>query len=416
MKDRVEIITIGDEVLTGWIIDNNASFIAERLTLAGLSVGWMTAIGDDRRQIIETIKRAKSRAAAAVVTGGLGPTPDDLTKSCLVDFFGDRLVLRKDLLEKVKKRFADRKLPFPETSRNQAEFPQKAQMISNPIGTATGIYYHSDDFELFALPGVPQEMRTMLVDSVIPILSKSEVIEKIYIRILRTSGIGESFLLEQIKRLKEAEKLVIVAFLPNYFGVDVKLAARGSKAQIIKEQLKTAVDLLLPDLQPYHYGYDQETLPEVLGHLARTKGVRIAVAESCTGGLVAKLLTDIPGSSNYFDCGLVTYTNEAKSQLLGVPEQLIETEGAVSAAVAEAMAVNLLNKSRAHITASVTGIAGPTGATANKPVGLVYIAVADKENCQVREFRFLGNRQMNRERSAFTVIRLLYDRIKSLDS
>ena len=416
MEKSVEIITVGDEILTGQVVNTNAAYIGERLTAAGIPVEWMTVVRDQRQPLLDAFATAAARAKVILVTGGLGPTPDDVTKPCLVEFFNDKLVLREDLLKKVEKWFIDRGLKLPEVSRGQAEFPASASEIPNPNGTATGIHYSRDGREWFALPGVPYEMQAMIEDYVLPRLLKIGLGGQVVIRILRTSGIGESFLLERMTRFNEAASLVDVAFLPRYFGVDVKLSSRGAEPTEVEWRLKEAEKLLLPDIEEYLYGYDSETLPQVVGGLLREKVFRVAVAESCTGGLIAKLITDVPGSSDYFDRGAVTYSNQAKTELLGVPTSMIEDSGAVSASVAESMARGLLERSNADVTVSVTGIAGPTGGTPQKPVGLVYIAIADRSACQAHELRFIGDRDTIRKRTAAAALKLLYDRVKNLDS
>lgn len=416
MKESVEIITIGDEVLMGQVVNTNAAYLGERLTDAGISVRWMTVVGDQRESILDALRRAASRARAVIITGGLGPTPDDRTRSCLVEFFADRLIFKEDLLRKVEKRFADRGLKLPRTSRNQADFPASAKEIPNPNGTATGIHYSRGGREWFALPGVPFEMEAMVEDYVIPRLIQTGLGRQVEVRLLRTSGIGESFLMEKLSHLAEVSRSVQVAFLPRYFGVDVKLTGRGQNEAQIEANVDSAEKMLLPDLKDYLYARGRTTLPEALALLAREKGLQIAVAESCTGGLMAKLLTDVPGSSDYFDRGVVTYSNRAKTELLGVSAELIEKHGAVSEVVAEAMARGLLERSRADIAVSITGIAGPSGGSALKPVGLVYVAVVGRSGCQVGESRFGGNRDANRKRAAIAAIKLLHDCIKNLDS
>ncbi|MFH1862599.1 MAG: competence/damage-inducible protein A, partial [bacterium] len=375
---NTELITIGDEVLMGQVVNTNAAYLGERLTSAGVEVRWMSVVRDYREDILDAFRLAASRARAIIITGGLGPTPDDLTKPSLVEFFSDRLVFRDDLLKHVQELFSRRGLKLPETSRNQAKFPGKAQIIPNRYGTAAGIHYNVNEQDWFALPGVPFEMQAMVEDYVIPRLRESGLAERLGVRILRTCGVAESVLLEKLTRFREASSLVEIAFLPKYFGVDLKLTARGESAAEISTRLQQAEALLLPDLNPHLYAYDQESLPEVVGKLAKQKGVRIATAESCTGGLIGKLFTDIPGSSAYFERGIVVYSDEAKIELLGVPESLLETYGAVSSETAEAMAQGILRCSRADVVAAVTGIAGPEGGTAEKPVGLVYITVADR--------------------------------------
>jgi len=409
----IEGITIGDELLQGQIVNTNAAFIAEKLTEAGITICWMTTVGDRREAILDSFERAQSRAQAVIITGGLGPTPDDLTKACLAEFFSDKIIFRDDLLEHVKARFAARGLEMPETSRNQAEFPQNARVIPNPNGTAAGIHYIRDGIEWFALPGIPFEMRAMMQEHVLPRLLEVGLGEQLGLRILRTTGIGESFLMQRMTRLTDAALLVEVAFLPRLFGVDIKLTARGGAPRDIERRLDQAESLLVPDLEPYLYGRGEETLPEVVGQMARERGLRIAVAESCTGGLVAKWLTDIPGSSDFFERGIVCYSNDAKTELLGVPPKLILDHGAVSAEVAQAMAEGLLERSPAHLVVSVTGIAGPSGGTPEKPVGLVYIAIVSQGSAaQAFKFQFGQNRDQNRKRAAAATLKLLFDQIK----
>ncbi len=416
MNGSLEIITICDEILQGQVVNTNASFIGQTLTAAGISVGWMTTIGDQRAAILEALARAASRAQAVIITGGLGPTPDDFTKPCLVEFFCDKLVFREDLLARVRQRFAARGVDMPPLSRNQAEFPAEAQEIPNPLGTAVGIHYARGPTEWFALPGVHAEMRAMMESYVLPRLQNIGCTQQIAVRLLRTTGIGESFLLGKMARLPEAAKLVEVAFLPGYFGVDVKLTARESASASLQQRLDQAEALLRPDIAPFLYGRGGETLPEVVARLARGHSLRIALAESCTGGLLAKLLTDLPGASEFFERGVVCYSNAAKTELLGVPEALLAEQGAVSEAVAEAMAQGLLARSPADLAVAVTGIAGPGGGSANKPVGLTYIALADKIHCRVTEYRLASDRDTNRLRAAAAALRLLHDRIKELDS
>ncbi|HEX7343684.1 MAG TPA: competence/damage-inducible protein A [bacterium] len=409
---NVGILNIGDELLQGQINNTNASFIAEKLTEAGISIGWMTTVGDRREVILDSFAHAQSRARAVIITGGLGPTPDDLTKSCLAEFFSDKIIFREDLLEHVEARFSARGLEMPETSRNQAEFPQCALVIPNPNGTAAGIHYSRGGVEWFALPGIPSEMRAMMQDYVLPRLLEMGLGEQLGLRMLRTTGIGESFLMQKMTRLTDAALLVEVAFLPRIFGVDIKLTARGGSPGDIERRLDQAESLLIPDLELYLYGRGEETLPEVVGKVAKERGLRLAVAESCTGGLIAKWLTDVSGSSDFFERGIVCYSNDAKTELLGVPPKLILDHGAVSAEVAQAMAEGLLARSPVHLAVSVTGIAGPTGGTPEKPVGLTYIAVVSQGSAaQTFKFQFGQSRDQNRKRAAAAVLKLLHDQM-----
>ncbi|RJP82817.1 MAG: competence/damage-inducible protein A [Candidatus Zixiibacteriota bacterium] len=410
-----EILTIGDEVLMGQVVNTNAAWLGEILTREGVSVDWMTTVGDHRDDILEAFGRAASRAKAVIITGGLGPTPDDLTKPLLAEFLGDALVFRDDLLARVQKRFADRGMEMPPASRNQAEFPAGAQVIPNANGTAAGIHYSRGGIEWFSLPGVPLEMKPMVEDYVLPRLREVGLGKRVAVRLLRTVGIGESHLMQKMTRLGDAGLLVEIAFLPKYFGVDLRLTARGGDPADLQRRLDQAETLLLPDLEPHLYARGEESLVEVTGLLARERGWMIAAAESCTGGLIAKLFTDVPGSSEFFERGVVTYSNRAKTELLGVSEELIARHGAVSEPVARAMAEGLLDYCPADLAVSVTGIAGPAGGTAEKPVGLVYLGVAERGgDTQVEKFLFKGDRDMNRQRSAMAAVRMLWERLRNV--
>jgi nicotinamide-nucleotide amidase len=410
MPDSIEILTIGDEILQGQVVNSNAADIAAKLTDAGVAVGWMTTVGDNPAAIIDAFTRAKTRARAVLITGGLGPTPDDLTKPCLVQFFQDKLELREDLLAAVQKRFTSRGVPFPPQSKGQAEFPAKATVIPNPNGTAVGIHYSRDQVEWYSLPGVPTEMNAMVEAYILPHLRKIGVAGQVQVRLLRTTGIGESFLMGKLSRLEKASKLVEIAFLPRVVGVDLKLTARGKD---LKSRLDKAQGLLVPDIESELYAMGSDNLPEAVGRLAKAKGMKVAVAESCTGGLISKWFTDTPGSSDYFERGLVSYSNESKNDFYAVRNSVIKKQGAVSEVVARIMAVSLLNRSLAGVTCSVTGIAGPGGGTTEKPVGTVFVGVADRSGwVVVKRHQFWGDRDTIRWRAAAAALKMMFDRLR----
>ena len=413
---RIEIVTVGDEVLVGEIVNTNAAFLGKKLAEVGIDIGWMSVVGDNHEAITDAFTLAKSRSRAVIITGGLGPTPDDLTKPCLAEFMGDKIVFKKTLFDQVKERFKKMGKRFPAASLNQAEFPERAREIPNPYGTAAGIHYTGDNCEWFSLPGVPLEMRNMTENYVIPRLREIGMGGRIGIRMLRTCGIGESYLMEKLNDLDKASELVEVAFLPCFHGVDLKLTGRGDNIEDIDKRLNEAERLLMPDLASHLFASGNESLVDVTSRIARERGLKIAVAESCTGGLIAKMFTDLPGSSDIFYGGAVTYANEAKTEFVNVPAELIDRYGAVSDEVARAMAEGLRKRTGVDITAAVTGIAGPGGGTDEKPAGLTYIAVADKNGCTVQKFNFLWDRDVNRKRTAENAVRLLRDHMMNLDS
>jgi nicotinamide-nucleotide amidase len=412
--ESIEILTIGDEILQGQVVNTNATEIAAKLTDSGVDVGWMTTVGDNPEAILDAFARAKKRARAVIITGGLGPTPDDLTKPCLVQFFKDKLELREDLLAVVQKRFTSRGVPFPPQSQGQAEFPAKARVIPNPNGTAVGIHYSHDKVDWYSLPGVPLEMRAMMDDYILPHLAEICLADHVQVRLLRTTGIGESFLMGKLTNLSKASKLVEIAFLPRVTGVDLKLTARGKD---LISKLDKAQRFLVPDIQSELYSIGPDNLPETVGRLAKVRGIKVAVAESCTGGLISKWFTDTPGSSDYFERGLVSYSNEAKNDFFSVRNSTIKLHGAVSEIVARTMAQSLLNRSLADLTCSVTGVAGPGGGTKDKPVGLVFIGVADRSGyVLVRRFQFWGDRDTIRWRAATAALKMMLDRLKEVAS
>ncbi len=377
---RAEVISVGTELLLGQITDTNATYICQRMAECGIPVYFRQTVGDNFERVQEAFRLAWSRAELIVFTGGLGPTEDDLTKEAVAAVLGADLVEDPGALAHLEQFFARRGRSMTANQRRQALIPRGALPIPNRWGTAPGVFWEADGRVVVMVPGVPREMRGMVDEFVLPELRRrgwmgQEVIRS---RVLRTVGIGEGQLEELIRDLIHTTNPT-VAPLAHVGEVHLRITARGFPEEVSR-LLDEAEARLRQRLGDAVYGVDDETLDGVVGRLLRDSGLRVAVAESCTGGLVGERLTSVPGSSAYFLGGVVAYGNEAKVKLLGVPQSLLEEFGAVSAEVAEAMARGAREAFGADVGIAVTGIAGPSGGTEAKPVGRVYLALADAQS------------------------------------
>jgi nicotinamide-nucleotide amidase len=399
-----EIICIGDELLTGATVNSNAAFIGEQLTRAGIDVGWVTAVGDRADRMIETLEKAVMRARLLFITGGLGPTHDDITKTVIADFFRRSLIFHADIYEKLEKFFQARKWPVPSSNRIQAEIPEGAVILDNPLGTAPGFYIHDKiknrSVHCFVMPGVPSEMQKMLTENVLPVLKKARFNRLFLSKTIHTIGIGESVLNQKLRGFRKQFPRIRLASLPNPQGVSLRISLYSVKEPRASASFEEAILFIRRIAGRFVYGEDEETLESVVGGLLTRKKLKISVAESCTGGLISHRLTNIPGSSAYFVQGLVTYSNLSKIDLLFVPKSTIEKYGAVSAETAMAMAEGVRRRSRADVGLAVTGIAGPDGGTNDKPVGLTFIGYADESQSLTERYHFGKDRLLNKMRSA----------------
>jgi len=404
---RAEIITIGDEIIQGEILDSNSAYIGDRLSGLGIEVAFKTSVGDDLKRITEAIKLSLERVDLVIATGGLGPTNDDLTKKGIVKAFKRNLVFHEDILKKVEEGFKKRGIEMPKINQNQALLPQGAKALSNQYGSAPGIFIQEGKRLFFALPGVPLEMKTIFENEILPFL-KSKSSKKFTLqKVLRTTGIVESAIYEKIEPILKFKSPVKIGFLPGFSGVDLKLRIISESDDLAHKIILEIEQKVREILNEYIYGIDQETLEEVLGKLLQNKKKTISVAESCTGGLIGAKFTNVSGSSNYFINGVITYSNEAKIELLKIPKEIIEKYGAVSEQVAILMAEGVKKISNTDYGLSATGIAGPTGGTEEKPVGLVYIGLAHENDSFAKKFVFGGDRQAVRERTAQAALNLV---------
>lgn len=410
-----EIITIGDELLIGQVINTNQAYIAEKLNSIGIRVDRMTTVGDELETILQAYDAALKRSDVVIVTGGLGPTHDDITKKAVCRFFDSDLLphvgLRKHIEDLTKKWNRQ----WSQSYEEQTMFPRKAKLVPNPIGTAGGMLFEEGGKLFFVLPGVPYEMKEMIDQTILPFLSTRVSQSVIRHRTLRTAGISESMLAAQLGNIQELLHGARLAFLPSTTGVRMRITVHAHDVGTAENIMHTVEQQIRAKVQKYIYGVDEEELEEAVGKILTERRLTLAVAESCTGGLVANKITDVSGSSHYFMQGIVAYSNQSKVQLLGIAEELLRQHGAVSKEVAEAMAEGIRRNARTDIGISTTGTAGPTGATETKPIGLVWIGYSDAETTLAVRFNFGDGRKRIKERATQAALELLRRRLLKID-
>ena len=408
---RVGIITIGNELLSGFTVDRNAAWIGQQLLSSGIKVNVHHTIPDDFGVIYDTLEYQfrEWRCDQIIVTGGLGPTVDDITVSSFLEYFDDSHEFDKEYWEILSERFKRLNFKMPNLNKNQAYKSKRGIMIPNLVGTARGLHYtkkhdsvlksvkglitgDKNRVNFFALPGVPKEMKSMFTNYVLPEIEKS-LKNKVVCKSIRTTGVPESILQEKITDIIDANKEKCdIAFLPHrMLGVDIRLTS--SDNQLVEDLINSIV----PRIKKYVYGYDNDKLEQVIADLLIQNNLTVSTAESCTSGLLASRLTDVPGSSQYFKGGSVCYSNELKINDIGVDKDLIEKYGAVSEEVAESLAKNIAQKNNTDIGIGITGIAGPDGGTEKKPVGLVFVGIFYKNNLYIKRYNLTPDRITNRE-------------------
>lgn len=401
---RVGLLTIGNELLSGVTVNTNAAWIGQQLLLNGFPVQTSLVVGDPVDEIRRGLKALWNQHDVVITTGGLGPTHDDRTVEVLADFFNSDLEFNEDTFERLKSRLSKRDIEITERHKEQCMLPVDAEIIPNSQGTAPAMYFEQNGRHAFCLPGVPHEMKSMVSDEILPRLQRLEI-RKVHTRIIRTVGVPESTLYNMVQDQIGQFPDNMTAFLPHGYGVDIRLMADETEMSV------SDLDQLVSDLkatvgQPV-YAEEDVSLSAVTGDMLRKRELSLATAESCTGGMLADEVTNIPGSSDYFLAGYISYSNEAKMRDLSVPEELIIQQGAVSEQVAASMALGALKVSGSQTALSTTGIAGPTGGTEEKPVGLVYIGCAIHGDVTVRKFEFSDDRRLNKMRSVYAALNLL---------
>ena len=412
---KASIVSIGNELLSGQTIDTNASWLSGKLLSIGIPVVNSYTVGDDMDSIIRSFNLASSDADLVLATGGLGPTDDDLTRQAIAKFLDAELQLQNELLQEIQNFFISRNLQMPQKCKIQAYIPAGAKPLANNIGTAPGIMADATRPEphrrkrrlLIALPGVPSEMEQMFEESVLPKLKRIVTDQNVVVRKLKCFGVGESNIAELLGNLCRRGRNPLINCTAKHGVITLHIVATAKDKIQAQQMAKKDEKLLTDKLGELIYGKGDQTLAEVVGEKLAQQKKTIAVAESCTGGCLAKLLTDIPGASRYFTHGWITYSNGAKTSELGIPADLIEKHGAVSDRIARAMAQSARERAGTAFAIGITGIAGPTGASKQKPVGLVYISVDSDKGCETKRFIFSHGRDFIRLQAAQTALNML---------
>jgi nicotinamide-nucleotide amidase len=405
---RSAIITIGDEILIGQVTDTNAVWISKQLNALGVQVREMVTVSDEAKQIIETLDRYMGRYDLLIVTGGLGPTTDDITKQTLAAYFDSKMVTHQEVLDRITGFFKERGRSMIESNLRQADVPEACRVLMNNHGTAPGMWFEKDGTILISLPGVPYEMKGLMEDHVIPELKQMNNVPQVVHRTIMTQGVPESYLAAMLRDWETAlPDCVKLAYLPRPGIVRLRLTIVDKCATEAKQLLDVSIGKLLKIIPEHVFGYDDITLEESLGSLLRETGLTLASAESCTGGNIARMITSVPGSSTYYSGSVIAYENRIKSMVLGVDPQVIEEKGAVSREVVEQMAEGVRKVMGTDAAISTSGIAGPDGGTKEKPVGTTWICVQHKEESYARKYRFGGSRQRIIEQASHTALQLL---------
>lgn len=421
---KVETISIGNELLYGRIVDTNASYLAKQLSEEGLKVHYHTVVGDNQDDIVSILSIAIERSDMIITTGGLGPTKDDITRDVIADFTENELLFDESSWEDIKAKFFKKGINIADNNRVQAMIPKGARIINNGIGTAPGFCVPFKDREIISLPGVPYEMKLMTEHWVLPHIrklieysvnnQKADVFKWhkfLLIKEINSFGISESLLGEKIEHLMGQDKNPLIGTQASINGIKVRLCANANSKEDAVGMLNDAAKKVKQSLGISVYGEDDIKLEDAIYDLLNKQNMSIATAESCTGGLIASLLTNVPGISEFYLEGIVAYSNEAKTNILNVPEDLLIKYGAVSSQVASAMASGVRKHACSDIGIGTTGIAGPSGGTEDKPVGLVFMAVDIKGDITVKRFVFSGNRLDIKNRSAHNALNMLRVRL-----
>lgn len=406
---QAEIITIGDEILIGQILDSNSKWIAEELNKIGVSVYQITSIQDEKQHILKAVKEAQSNVDIVIITGGLGPTKDDITKLTLAEYFNDTLILNEEVVAHIKSLFEKMNYPFTEVNRQQALVPSTCTPLKNYFGTAPGMWFQHNQKVVVSLPGVPNEMKGLIDNSVLPKLKDTFKLPFILHKTILTYGMGESMVAGRIEDWEnDLPKFIKLAYLPSYGKVRLRLSAKGENKQQLIEGIAKEVEKLTKLIPDIIVGFDEsETIEVVIGKMLIEKKQTLSTAESCTGGNIAKMITSIPGSSNYFVGSVVAYHPKIKINELGVDKSLIEKHSVVSAEVAEAMVKGIQQKFNTTYAIATTGNAGPTTDNTDTSVGTVFIAIATPTTVFSKEYFFGQPREKVIHRTSYEAIELL---------
>lgn len=411
---KVAIITIGDEILYGQTLDTNSHWMSDKLDSHGFVVVHRATVGDTEKDILEGLEYAKAQAKVILITGGLGPTADDITKPCLAKYFGVDLVSNEAALEELKALFKQIDRELSESNIVQTNLPANADYISNKMGTAPGIWIEDEDRIFVSMPGVPYEMQNMISEQVVPRLMKKFKLPVVEHRIIRTIGIGESWLAEKIKPWQEnLPGHLKLAYLPSLGQVKIRLTSSGADKEVIHKEFDQQVESLRQYADQYIYGFGDIDIEHVVGKLMVELGLTMGTAESCTGGYLAHMITRVPGSSSYFKGSVIAYANEIKESKLKVDPKILEAHGAVSEATVGAMAQGACDMLGVEIGLATSGIAGPDGGTEDKPVGTIWIAVAHQGKVETRLLKLFKDRELNIKMTALSTLAMLWRILKN---
>lgn len=395
------ILTVGDELLIGQTVDTNSAWMGRELSLAGIRVIRRISVGDTHGDIVEALETSFRAADVILMTGGLGPTKDDITKKAIADFLGVDLEFHQETYDRILRIFTHLGRPTTEAHRMQALMPQRATLLRNRLGTAPGMWFREKGRILISMPGVPYEMQAIMTDEVLPRLRQEPGVVPIFHKTLLTAGLGESDIATRLEAFEEAlPGHISLAYLPAPGQVRLRLSAHGGDAAIREPEIARQAEAARLILGRHIFGEGEDTLEACLGRMLRERGLTVSTAESCTGGYLAHRLTIVPGSSDYYIGSVLAYSNEIKATQLGVPIDLLEREGAVSEPVVGAMLAGLLERMGADVGMSLSGVAGPGGGTEEKPVGTVWLAVGDRHDIRTYRFQLGKDRKRNIEISA----------------
>lgn len=401
-----ELISVGTEILLGDILNTDAQFLSIELARLGISVIHQSTVGDNRERLLAQLKEAADRSDIIILSGGLGPTPDDLTKEVCCEFFGKKMFLHEPTVEKIKTYFSTKGMEMAQNNLKQAMLPKDCVIFPNDNGTAPGMAIEKDGVHILVLPGPPRELKPMFRNCAVPYLMQFS--DRIIVsHNIRTFGIGESLMAERVNDLFDAENPTVAPYAKDGEAL-LRVTAMARTKEEAENLCEPVINEIKNRLDGFVYGVDYTCIEEAVIEKLKEKHMKVATAESCTGGLIAKRITDVPGASEVFDCGIISYANEIKHRVLGVSEDDLNKYGAVSEPVARQMAQGALKVSGADIAVSVTGIAGPDSDSTNKPVGLVYIGLADRDNVWVMELRTSRkDRSYNRYVSASNALNMI---------
>jgi len=409
-----EIITVGDELLIGQTVDTNSAWMGMQLSMIGIRVNRITSVSDRKEEIVSALGEALKRAPLVLITGGLGPTSDDITKQTLAEFFDTKLVLNQDVLAEVTERITRRNLEMNENNRRQAMVPENCRVLANHAGTAPGMLFEKEGKIIVSMAGVPSEMKHIMQEHVLPLVSAMAGGRTIIHRNIMTYGTFEAKLAERLETFEtELPDMVKLAYLPAHGVIKLRLTSTGDDHELVRKTVDEQVRKLYGIIPDVIYGEDEVTLEETVGKLLFDNNLTVSTAESCTGGRIASMITTVPGSSAWFRGSVVAYDNSIKTGVLGVDPAVISRHGAVSEETVRAMAAGMRKLTATDYSVAVTGIAGPTGGTPDKPVGTVWIAVASPGGIVAEKHRFADDREVNISRSASTALNLLRKQIIS---